>query len=199
MNAYVKMIIFALILGTLTSGVLLAMNAWTEDRIAENEKVRIQATVLDAFDVDYNINEVADIFNDYVETVEVESAGEVFVFYLEKDGDLISFEIAGEGLWGPIEGVITLESDFNTIADMAVLIQEETPGLGGRIVEDDILDRFTGAQFPVQFIKDADPNDPTQVDAISGGTATSTAFQQILEYNYEVYKTAWDQYQGGLN
>ncbi len=199
MNAYVKMIVFALILGVLTSGVLMAMNAWTEDRIAENEKVRIQATVLDAFGVSYNINEVADIFDDYVETVEVESAGETFVFYLEREGELISFEFAGEGLWGPIEGVITLESDFNTIADMAVLIQEETPGLGGRIVEDDILDRFTGAEFPVQFIKDADPDDPTQVDAISGGTATSTAFQEILEYNYEVYKTAWDQYEGGAN
>jgi Na+-transporting NADH:ubiquinone oxidoreductase subunit C len=199
MNAYIKMIIFALVLGVLTSGVLMAMNAWTEDRIAENEKVRIQATVLDAFDVDYNINEVADIFDDYVDTAEVKSDGETFVFYLDKNSDLISFEFEGEGLWGPIEGVITLESDFNTIADMAVLVQEETPGLGGRIVEDDILDRFTGAEFPVQFIKDADPNDPTQVDAISGGTATSTAFQEILEYNYEVYKTAWDLYEGGSN
>jgi Na+-transporting NADH:ubiquinone oxidoreductase subunit C len=84
-------------------------------------------------------------------------------------------------VWGPIVGVLTLESDFVTIANVAILQQEETPGLGGRITELTYLAKYQGVRFnPDVIVTKQTPSADNEVDAITGATGTSTRFQIIL-------------------
>ena len=44
----------------------------------------------------------------------------------------------------------------------------------------------------IEINKDSSPNKPNEVDAITGATGTSTAFQKILRLNYRWYMAAWE-------
>jgi Na+-transporting NADH:ubiquinone oxidoreductase subunit C len=97
--------------------------------------------------------------------------------------------VRGKGLWGPIWGYVAMESDLNTIAGAIFDHKGETPGLGAEINTEWFESAFTGKTIfndAGEFISievakgGADPSNPHQVDAISGGTITSKALQEML-------------------
>lgn len=51
---------------------------------------------------------------------------------------------AGQGLWGPIKGLLALEADGKTIRGISFYEQEETPGLGGEIGAKWFRQQFVG-------------------------------------------------------
>lgn len=201
MKEYLKMIVFVLVMGIITSGVLIGMDQLTADRIAANESAEIKTTIMDAYDIAYTAVNLHDVFADSVDVVE---SGD-FTFYVDKATGAISFEFIGGGVWGPISGIITLESDFQTIRQIKVLDQEETPGLGGRIAEPDILSRFVGILLNLtadqgsygsprylEINKNTSDNASNEIDAIAGATRTSERFEVIFNTTYEAAKAAWD-------
>ena len=48
----------------------------------------------------------------------------------------------GPGLWGSIEGYVAISKDYSTILGLTFITQSETPGLGGRIGEEEYLSQF---------------------------------------------------------
>ncbi len=98
------------------------------------------------------------------------------------------FALRGKGLWGPIWGYISLEDDFNTVYGIYFGHESETPGLGAEISESEFQSMFRGkklfenSQFvSVKVIKGgAEPGNLHGVDAISGGTITSRAVEDML-------------------
>ena len=86
-----------------------------------------------------------------------------------------------------------------TIRDIEVVQHKETPGLGAEISESFFYDQFLGKKIfdegkmftSVSVLKGGtSPDDPHAVDAISGGTITSVALQEMLFDclgNYETY------------
>lgn len=98
----------------------------------------------------------------------------------------------GKGLWGPIWGYITLESDMNTVAGVSFGHQGETPGLGAEIVGDafqrpfagkrifDANRQFTSVTVQKGGVKNYKGDPVHAVDAISGGTITSTGVSDML-------------------
>ena len=129
MNEYVKMLLFVVILGSITSILLLAGDYLTKDLIEENKAADLKSAILDANDIAYSFSNIHDIFADEIDTVEIDG----FTFYVDKTSGSISYLFDGGGVWGPIIGIITLESDFETISRITILQQEETPGLGDKI------------------------------------------------------------------
>ena len=96
----------------------------------------------------------------------------------------------GTGLWGPIWGYLALDST-STVVGAVFDHKGETPGLGGEIATDKFAQRFIGKKMDVQPIhlkKNADKNNPHEVDAISGGTMTSNGVTAMLQKAYENYK-----------
>jgi len=183
------MVVFILILGIFTAAVLVGMDYLTADRIQANEEVELKSTLLDAYGIDYTLNEVNDIFDQSVEIIEKDG----LIFYRDRETDAISFEFEGGGVWGPITGMLTLEADFETIQSVAIFEQEETPGLGGRITEEAYLNSFSGKRIYPEIVirKDSAENDDNEVDTISGATRTSEAFETILNQNYGRHRDAW--------
>lgn len=105
------------------------------------------------------------------------------------------FPVYGAGLWGPIWGYISLESDFNTIYGAVFCHEKETPGLGAEIATDKFRMQFRGKKIfeggaftSVTIQKGgADPGDIHAVDAISGGSITSESLQNTIETWFKHY------------
>ncbi len=104
----------------------------------------------------------------------------------------------GVGLWGPIWGYISLESDFNTVHGAFFDHKGETPGLGAEIAEKSFQQQFEGKKIynndnsfvSVNVMKAAEKSelDPVnRVDAISGGTITSKGTDAMLKNCIEPY------------
>lgn len=105
------------------------------------------------------------------------------------DGEkLIILPVEGKGLWGPIYGYVSLKSDLNTIYGVTFDHKGETPGLGAEINTTPFESMFIGKKLyeadkfvSIGVLKGgAKPDDPHNVDAISGGTITSKGLEKML-------------------
>jgi Na+-transporting NADH:ubiquinone oxidoreductase subunit C len=113
------------------------------------------------------------------------------LFVFDKDGKLYYIiPVRGKGLWGPIWGYIALEGDLNTVYGASFGHKGETPGLGAEIETEAFQRQFRGKKIfdetgnfvSVHLVKGgAAPGDVHGVDAVSGGTVTSTGVSEMLQ------------------
>ncbi|MFO7576062.1 MAG: NADH:ubiquinone reductase (Na(+)-transporting) subunit C [Bacteroidales bacterium] len=102
--------------------------------------------------------------------------------------EVIIIPLEGRGLWGPIFGYISLESDMSTVYGVSFNHTGETPGLGAEINTTWFGDLFNGKKIfagerfvSIKVVKGGARDDnPHAVDAISGGTITSTGLEEML-------------------
>ena len=110
---------------------------------------------------------------------------------------------AGVGFWAPIDGLLALAPDLSRSTAIAVLTQSETPGLGGRITEEEFRRQF--ADLKVSLPKAGDkylyigggkpsgPGDPRferSVQAITGATQTCLALDKLMNASLERFHRA---------
>lgn len=121
----------------------------------------------------------------------------VYVCSLPDAGTKYILPLAGMGLWGPIWGYVSFDSDGATIYGAFFDHQGETPGLGAEIAKLAFSDQFRGlsiekeGQFvPVTVVKKGLKPDGDQdyVDGISGGTITSMGVASMLDGCLTPYK-----------
>lgn len=127
----------------------------------------------------------------------------VFMYINESDSTKVEayiFPIYGNGLWDKIWGFVALKSDLQTIAGIALDHKAETPGLGARIKDQPVRDRYVGKKIyntagelvSVSMIKGEkrEPLDDHHVDGLSGATLTGNGVNNMLiEYlsSYQGY------------
>lgn len=189
MKKYIVMIGFVLILGLGASAILIGMDFLTEDLIEANQAVDFRRTVLDTFEIEYESSQINEVFESQIR---VEMMNDL-AFYIAETGE-VGFSIEGGGVWGPIIGFLVLEKDFETIKNVAVLQQQETPGLGGVVAEESYRETFVGVKVVpmLEINKDPGPNKDNEVDTITGATRTSKAFELIINNAVEIYSEAWE-------
>ncbi|HEC42001.1 MAG TPA: NADH:ubiquinone reductase (Na(+)-transporting) subunit C [Bacteroides sp.] len=153
--------------------------------------------------MDGEINEDVDAFTVNLK-VELAKAPEdrmlpIFIYTAPDGQDVVIIPLQGKGLWGPIWGYVSFEQDMNTIFGAIFAHAKETPGLGAEISEDFFHEQFSGKKIfdegekftSIKVLKGGtSPDDPHAVDAISGGTITSVALEEMLYDclgNYELY------------
>lgn len=121
--------------------------------------------------------------------------GKNLVIYISS-GRYYIIPLRGVGLWGPVWGYISLSDDFNTVYGATFDHKSETPGLGAEIATDIFARQFenkkifnsNGDFVSVQVVKGgAGEGNLHQVDAISGGTITSKAVEEMLYKNIKEY------------
>lgn len=189
MSKNFKLIIFIVIVGVVTSALLLGANALTKNRIELNREAKLKSAILEGFGIEFNFSNIHDIFD---QDVEIVKEGDL-TFYVDQNTGRVSYQFEGSGLWGPILGMITLDADFETIIRITILQQNETPGLGGVMAERPYLDKFVGKKMvPNLEITKTNENLDYQVDAITGATSTSAAFEYILNSSYGRNRAIWE-------
>ncbi|MCC8176537.1 MAG: NADH:ubiquinone reductase (Na(+)-transporting) subunit C [Bacteroidales bacterium] len=103
----------------------------------------------------------------------------------------------GTGLWGPIWGYVSFNSDGSTIYGAYFAHEGETPGLGAEIEKPAFSSQFEGKRvfkdgkfLPIEVVKGgvAPVDGADYVDGISGGTITSKGVGAMLSNCLEPYQ-----------
>lgn len=112
----------------------------------------------------------------------------IYIATLNNGSKSFIMPLEGKGLWGPIWGYIALNEDLRSIYGVTFDHKSETPGLGAEInttafesmFKDKVL--FQDGEFKGILVQKggARPGDMGAVDAISGGTITSKALEEML-------------------
>ena len=98
--------------------------------------------------------------------------------------------VYGAGLWGPIWGYVSVDSDGTSIYGAYFAHQGETPGLGAEIEKPAFSSQFSGKKLikdgrfvPVVVVKKGQTpaGDEDYVDGVSGGTITSKGVGAMLD------------------
>jgi len=102
--------------------------------------------------------------------------------------ELVVLPISGTGYGGPIEAMIAVGEDMNTVAGLAVMSHNETPGLGARIDEPAWRQQFVGKRIADETgtarlsVARGAATTEFEVDAITGATRTNTAMARMLQF-----------------
>ena len=113
---------------------------------------------------------------------------QIYILRNGEDVSLAILPIAGAGYQGPIQGMLAMHGDMNTIAGLAITEQVETPGLGARIEEPAWQAQFPGIKVrdpsgKLRFTIQRGPaTNDYEVDGITGATRTSNAMTQIIRF-----------------
>lgn len=107
------------------------------------------------------------------------------------------FPMYGQGLWDWISGFIALEGDLNTVKAITFDHKTETPGLGARIADLEIQERYVGKKIydasgtlrSIDMVKGEKglPLNDHHVDGMSGATMTSKGVNAMLRKYLESY------------
>jgi Na+-transporting NADH:ubiquinone oxidoreductase subunit C len=203
MNKYVRMLSFVAILGAVSSGLLTGAKLLTDDLIDANADALLKSEILTAHEVDFTFTNIHDVFTEettiYTYETTYGDAQLALTFWEDNTSGRVTIQfgpVFGGGVWGPIIGLLSLESDFNTIVRLAILQQEETPGLGGIVATRPYLDQFVGKTFDegLAIIKglDATVAETNEVPAITGATRTSSQFEIILNNAFTTHQLVWN-------
>ncbi|MEK6563901.1 MAG: FMN-binding protein [Candidatus Omnitrophota bacterium] len=177
MKSALRILIFVVAMGTVSGGLLFGINSLTAKRIAQNEELKLKSAVLDVLEVPYRPENLLELFDQNVKILEKGDS----LFYTSVDGTT-AFKFKGPGLWGTIEGILSINPDLKTIRVLRILYQEETPGLGGRIAEPEYLQGFRSKTFipKISFVPSGADKAANEVDAITGATGSSKALEKLL-------------------
>lgn len=175
------MVVLIVIISGISAGLLTAINLCTRERIAFNKEIKLKKSVLNVFDIPYEVKEITDIFN---KRIKIQKIKDKAVYSFRDRGSVsgIAFKADGPGFWGPISFLVALDPRLDIVLGIEILHQEETPGLGGRIAEDDFKKQFKGRQTRPEIA----------VDAITGATMTSKAFKKIINESTESFREAYE-------
>lgn len=123
----------------------------------------------------------------------------IFIAKVEDGSTKYIIPMYGAGLWGPIWGYLSIDSDGKTVYGAYFAHQGETPGLGAEIDKPAFYGQFCGKDLfaggdefksiAVQKAGQKPLNGADYVDAISGGTITSKGVEAMLSNSLKPYET----------
>ena len=179
-NQYI--FIYSAVLVTAAALILTVVSVSLKPLQERNQQAEQKQMILKTIGVEVTRNNAAELYDKYISEITfVSEDGTKFPYYTFDDG--IVLPLHGTGLWGPIWGYLALDCSGNVVG--AVFDHKgETPGLGGEIATEKFAQRFIGKmmdEHPIYLTKNADKDNPYQVDAISGGTMTSNGVTDMLE------------------
>lgn len=178
-------IVFMTVLTAVITLALAFLNESTLATVKENEDLALRRKILyvfDLYDDKTSDDEVVKIFNDRV-SEDNNSDGEII--YVLNDGSTpVAYAVpfSGPGLWGSIIGYIGIDSDLSRITGLEFIVQNETPGLGGRISEAPYKEQFRNVEISKssQNYVISRPAPGGNIDAVAGATQTSTYVQNMV-------------------
>jgi len=149
-------VIFLTLIVVVSVVALTLINGITKDKIAIAKKEAISETLATLFPEmeDFTLDEESGL---YTPLIEEESLGHAFM-------------ATATGYGGTIDILIGLEPDA-TLRGIKIISQQETPGLGAKIIEGSFLSQFKGLSVNEVALS----RDGGKIDAITGATISSSA------------------------
>ncbi|AQT69490.1 Na(+)-translocating NADH-quinone reductase subunit C [Anaerohalosphaera lusitana] len=185
-------VVYMFIVTAFFSSVLIGFTFSTQERVEANEQIAFERAVLEAVarNGDLKRQQVHDKFVELMQGPKEDGSYE-----LVEDGETKGYAlpVAGKGFWAPIRGVIGFEKDRKTITGIAFYEQNETPGLGGKIMEEDWRRQFQGKVIaqqgkPLQIEPYGSELDQNEVEAITGATQTVKRLEVLINEDIQQWK-----------
>jgi Na+-transporting NADH:ubiquinone oxidoreductase subunit C len=183
------------------TSVVSGVKVLNEERIESNQKARLRRIILSVLQIPEKgepSDEMLDqIFQTRIRSIQVE--GTTLYLGFEENGKTIlgyAFPVGGPGFWGPIFGMVAVNSNASKILGIAFYKHAETPGLGARITTEDwFKDQFKDLPiYPVEkgkkifYLKPEGTGEaPNELDAVTGATGTSRAVEGFLNKGLDRY------------
>lgn len=171
-NPIIFMAIVTIICIVITS----ALYLFTAERVESNELFFLRRSVLDAAAVTHD-GSPASVEETY--TSLVTEKNNRYIIEDESGETKAVVERTGAGLWGPITVMVGFTSP-NTLSGVAIVSQNETPGLGARIEEPWFTSQFAGKSGPFRLVEEGTSDSDDEIDSITGATRTSESFRNII-------------------
>lgn len=122
----------------------------------------------------------------------------VFIYTADDGSKAYILPTYGKGLWDLIWGYVAVDKEFKTVIGVSFDHVGETPGLGARITDSEIQNRYkgkkianaTGSLVPVVMVKGENNKglNEYQVDGMSGATITANGVNDMLKTYMEFYE-----------
>jgi electron transport complex protein RnfG len=103
-----------------------------------------------------------------------------------------AFLAEGNGYQGTIKMIAGVDEAITTMKGMEVLESQETPGLGAEIAEEPFRGQFNGLSLTheIVYLKNEKPDQPYEIEAITGATISSRAVVNILNKRVDELRKA---------
>ena len=119
---------------------------------------------------------------------EREDVATVYELYRDNALALVVLPVRGSGYKSLMKGYLALKADLNTVAALVFYEQDETPGMGARIMEDAWTALWPGKQIAntdgvirLEVVKGT-AKGVFEVDGISGATRTTSAVTGLVHF-----------------
>lgn len=172
-------VIFMLGLTLVLTLALALLNHVTTPTIEFNQDIELKQKILNVFNIlpeDTSASNIDKTFKDNVEEEDYKG-NKLYILKQDVEEKAYAVPINGPGLWGSISGYVGITKDMKKLVGIEFIKQNETPGLGGRITEDEYKNQYRDLDIskPVDGkIVINKPANGGNIDAISGATQTST-------------------------
>lgn len=179
MKLVIHMLVTLTIIGVISGGVLSGINSWAEPKIIANRKAETERAI-------FIVQKEATNYKK-VEGVKFELY-EVFDDSSKSLGYALPYE--GNGFQGKVRLIVGVNKVVDKLVGLKVLEQVETPGLGTKVTEAPFTDQFKNlsAVPEIKPVKGVEPQNPNEVQAITGATISSKAIVRIVNEGIQKLK-----------
>ncbi len=178
-------ILYMVVVTAVFISALAVFNHMTTETIRFNKENELKNKILYVFDIlpeGAGPDEIEEIFSERI--IEKDFNGiSGYALVDDNTAEAYAIPINGPGLWGSITGYLGLNKDFTKIIGIDFVTQSETPGLGGRISENEYKEQFRNIDIANSVNGSyiiSRPQPGGNVDAISGATQTSAAVVKLI-------------------
>jgi len=209
---------YAAAISALFTGAIMALHVATQPVVERNQRLLRQRALVRLFQLDQGLRggptdeQIGRIVREQISDdpgrriTDPRSGHELRLIEARRqDGGLIgyAFPIWGVGFWARIDGLLAVDPTCSRALGVVFLKHSETPGLGGRISEQQWTGQFgnlsvtppaSGGQYiyiggPAPTADD-DPRAGRHVDAITGATGTSKAVEELINRRLAEFRRA---------
>jgi Na+-translocating ferredoxin:NAD+ oxidoreductase subunit G len=171
MKLVIQILVTLTLIGIISGALLSEVNSWAEPKIAENRKAETAQAI---FIVQSEAKKYKKIDNVDFELYEV----------FDKDNKSLGFALPfeGNGFQGKIRIILGVNKSITNILGLQVLEQVETPGLGAKVSETEFTKQFKNVLVnpEVTCVKGIEPQNPNEIQAITGATISSKSIVRII-------------------
>ena len=210
MDSPLKTIVATVVIAAICAVLLVGIRGVVLASINRNLSIDEQRAILDALDIrDQQGGEVAtapavDVERYYNENVQkvhgeegVEQEFDVYRYVVDGMVKGTAIRVFGKGLWGEMRGFLAVDPRKAgaakwTVRGLVFYRDEETPGLGKRIRDEDFKSRFRSAMgklVPGLKVLKAEgmASGPQEVDGMTSATITGQGVQKMIDKAIEWY------------
>lgn len=109
----------------------------------------------------------------------------------KKGGNVVGYvmQIQSGGYGGPVPIMVAIDKASKTITGVAVMTNDETPGLGKKVENKNFLDQFKGKPADKEFVLKDPGAQKQKLDAVTGATITSNSVLKSINNALKVFST----------